>query len=113
METIHNVITDHLSPLNAATNIAHAYESTVRQNKADLWSLWTIIIDAITHLGGETAVSQRLAELLAHLSRLPDVPDANGNACRWNGKKVWGELPDFSFYLSEQGIGTFATTAVD
>ncbi|KAL2046868.1 hypothetical protein N7G274_000886 [Stereocaulon virgatum] len=101
---IHNVITDQLSPLNAATKISHAYEPSVRQNKADLWSLWTILIDAISRLGGETTVSQCLAEVLAHLSKLPDVVDANGDACKWNGKNVWRDLPDFSFYFSEQGV---------
>ncbi len=114
MGFIHAVIADRLSPLDAASSISGAYESTVRRNEADLWSLWTIIIDAINHLGGETATSQRLAEILAQMSRLPDVLDANGEAHRSkSGRKIWRELPDFSFYFFEQGIGKFATTDTD
>ncbi len=114
MGFIHTVIADRLSPLDAASSISGAYESTVRRNEADLWSLWTIIIDAINHLGGETATSQRLAEILAHMSSLPDVLDANGKACKSkSGRKIWRELPDFSFYFFEQGIGKFGRTDTD
>jgi len=114
MDFIHDVLADRLSPLDAASSISCAYESTVRRNEVDLWSLWTIIIDAINHLGSEFAASQRLAEILAHMSRLPDVVDANGNAHRSkSGRKIWRDLPDFSFYFFEQGIGMFSTTDID
>ncbi|KAK4998895.1 hypothetical protein LTR66_001956 [Elasticomyces elasticus] len=102
---IHDVIADRLSPLDAASSISCAYEFTVRRNEADLWSLWTIMIDAVDHLCGETATSQRLAGILAHMSRLPDMVDANGNAHRSkSGRKIWRDLPDFSSYFFEQGI---------
>ena len=114
MGYIHDAIAGRLSPPDAASSISCAYESTVRRNEADLWSLWTIIIDAISHLGGETTTSKCLAEILAHMSRLPDVADANGNAYRSkSGRKIWRDLPDFSFYFFEQGIGKFATTDID
>ena len=114
MGFIHDVLGDRLSPLDAASSISCAYESTVRRNEVDLWSLWTIIIDAIKHLGSEVAASQRLAEILAHMSRLPDVVDANGNAHKSNsGRTIWRDLPDFSFYFFEHGIGEFCMTDMD
>ena len=114
MDFIHDVLADRLSPLDAASSISCAYESTIRRNEVDLWSLWTIIIDAINHLGSEIAASQRLAEILTHMSRLPDVIDVNGNAhTSKSGRKIWQDLPDFSFYFFEQGIGKFFTTDID
>lgn len=111
MGSIHDVITGRLSPLDAASSVSYAYESAIKRNEADLWSLWTIVIDAVNQLGGETVTSQRLAEYLARMSRLPDVIDANGNALRSeSGRKIWRDLPDFSFYFFEQGIGKFATS---
>lgn len=110
MGIVHDMIADRLPPSDAASKISCAYESTVRQNNADLWSLWTIMIDAVINLGGETATSQRLVETLVHLSRLPDVVDENGDAHRSrSGRKIWRDLPDFSFYFFEQGLGKFAT----
>lgn len=63
------------------------------------------MIDAVINLGGETATSQCLVETLVHLSRLPDVVDGNGDAHRSrSGRKIWRDLPDFSFYFFEQGL---------
>ena len=106
MDLISDVMSNKLPPFDAASKISCAYESSVRRDEADLWSLWTIIIDAVSQLGGETITSQRLAEILVQLSRLPDIVDANENVYKSrSGRKIWRDLPDFSFYFFEQGIG--------
>lgn len=50
MDFIHDVITGLLSPLDAASSISCTHESTIKRNEADLWSLWTIVIDAVHQL---------------------------------------------------------------
>ena len=106
---IHDVAVHQISPSEAAKSISSDYKSAFKP-KCTLWSLWTIIIDAIRNLGGDEDVSKQFAQTLLHLSNLPDVLDENGQALKVNsGRKIWSDLPDFSFYFFEQGLGMYST----
>lgn len=113
MTTIHDVVVERLSPLDAARQISSTYEPALRQGHSGLWSLWTIINSAITNLGGDTDILQRLAQMLIQLSRLPNIVDDSGRPLKSpSGRKIWQELPDFSFYFFEEAIGEFITVGV-
>ena len=61
------------------------------------------MFNAINHLGHNTDTSQRLAQTIRSISKLPDLLDDRGQATKSyiNGQVFRRDLPGFAFYLSE------------
>ncbi|KAH0339831.1 hypothetical protein KCU81_g7084, partial [Aureobasidium melanogenum] len=50
--------------------------------------------------------------MLIHLSRLPDVI-ADGRTCKENGRTYWQDIPEFSFWFSEEALHVHAIHDID
>ena len=103
IEIIHFLATDSTTDTNkAARNISSAYVPAIRKDHVTPWSP---IVSAIENLGSDHDFLRRLATMLIQSSKLPAALDDNGNQLTANsGRKVWHDIPDFSFIFFQEGV---------
>lgn len=83
-----------------AARIADVYLARIKtlQGKLNMAPFWAIVCDAARGLGGDDGCSERLADLVIAMSRLPDVEDGQSNdgspARNYAHRAVyWRDLP--------------------
>ncbi|KAF2138370.1 uncharacterized protein K452DRAFT_301312 [Aplosporella prunicola CBS 121167] len=99
--TLEALLSQALTPHEAATSLATAYEPRLQSGQTDTCTLWSIYCDAIATFGHDEACLARLVDTLLCLGKLPDVRDGAGNPVVWNGSVFWRDVPDFTFWMSE------------
>lgn len=93
----------------AATQINALYEPLLKgnHNNSPVNELWVIICEAVRILGANTAVDERLINLLNALTKLPDITDQHGHPIT-GGNGVdgvyWKDLPNLALMFREYGI---------
>ena len=88
---------------------SHRHTKRVSKEGEGVWLFWTIVYDAINHLGDDIDRLQELAKMIRSLSKLPDVVDDHGEMIKSdiNGQVFWRDVPGVAFYFGDTAMGQY------
>jgi len=114
IDTFQDLFQGKVDADTAASIIASAYETVLKRGLkvTTVDTLWSILCEAVTVLGSNIGISQRLVGLLNAISERPDVLDDDGRAITATGEEsclgtYWRELPELSLIFSELLLAAF------
>ena len=114
IDTLKIVFKGEETPAKAASTIASIYEPMLKREfqLPPVNELWGMICEAVTMLGGDREIDERLIGLLNSISSLPDVIDKNGDTVKagpyGDYGVYWKDLPSLAIMFREYAIGTFS-----
>ena len=109
--TLKTVFEGNETPVSAASTIASIYEPMLKRGfqLSPVNELWGMICEAVTMLGGNQEIDERLISLLNSISSLPDVIDEKGDVVKagpyGDYGVYWKDLPSLAIMFREYAIG--------
>ncbi|KAI1098039.1 hypothetical protein F4804DRAFT_325867 [Jackrogersella minutella] len=101
-----DLLENRSTPEESANSASAILEPLIKKDPNDLrnLSVWTILCDAVRHVGSDLAASKRLLNFLKCIGRI-QVKDDHGNVMQYDGcHRFWVDLPTFALSFREYGI---------
>ncbi|KAG9944943.1 hypothetical protein KCU85_g7591, partial [Aureobasidium melanogenum] len=109
---IQDLLDKVITPVPAAHGIAAIYEPRISKGERISVYLFSLLSRAIIYPTTTLENYQDIIQTLINLSKLPEVI-VDGRQLKENGRIYWRDIPEFSFWFSEEALHVHAIHDID
>lgn len=108
---IQDLLDKVITPVPAAHGIAAIYEPRISKGERISVYLFSLLSRAIIYPTTTLENYQDIIQTLINLSKLPEVI-VDGRQLKENGRIYWRDIPEFSFWFSEEALRKCSTPPI-